>query len=71
MVTREGKEMGSERFFFQMGSVTAYLYADVDKPTERGAGEAVFILNCIPLWMVRAWVIFVFFLCFSPVFQII
>jgi hypothetical protein len=49
-----------------MGS--AYLYADVDKPTERGVGEAEFILNCIPLWMVRARVIFVFFLCFSPVF---
>lgn len=71
MAAREGEDMGSERLFFQIGSVTAYLYADVDRPTERGAGGAVFRLNCIPLWMVRAWVIFVFFLCFSPVFQII
>lgn len=51
--------------------MAAYLYADVGKPTERGAGGAGFILNCISLWMVRAWVIFVFFLRFSPVFQII
>lgn len=63
--------MDQEDFFFSESSMAAYLYADVGKPTERGAGGAGFILNCISLWMVRAWVIFVFFLRFSPVFQII
>lgn len=63
--------MRGERRLFSRELKSSYLYADAGQPTEREAAEAGLMLNCLSLWMVRARVIFVFFLCFSLVFQII